>query len=130
MNNGIAIQSIVTGFVRIISPLKEKRRIRVTSKATIETGVMKCKNLSSNHVLPFRLMSHFLEKYPATRGSATYIVIERTSASQGTGIRPTPSRNPPSGPYKTSIESEFIATITRVCPSLPLARSEEHTSEL
>nr|WP_285442390.1 MULTISPECIES: hypothetical protein [Brocadia] len=32
------------------------------------------------------------------------------------------NKKPPNGAYKTSMVKEFIATITRVSPSLPLAK--------
>ena len=49
------------------SPLNEKRRIRVPSRAIMETGVSRWRNFSSNHGLPFNCIIHFLEKYPCNK---------------------------------------------------------------
>jgi hypothetical protein len=50
--SGMAIQKIVKGCDIMISPLKENKRTRVKSKAIIDTGDNKRKNLSLNQSIP------------------------------------------------------------------------------
>jgi len=50
------------------------------------------------------------------------MVTERAMVSQGTLIPAMPSSKTARGAYNTTIVSELIALITRVCPILPLAR--------
>ena len=64
----------------------------------IVIGVRMWRNFSLNQISPLTFMIALREMYPATRGKATYIPMESTNASQGTGSRPTPSKNPPSTP--------------------------------
>ena len=50
---------MVRGLVKIISPLKEKSKIRVNNRATIDTGVSRCKKFSLNHFSLFAFIIQF-----------------------------------------------------------------------
>ena len=122
IKSGIAIHTIVSGYPTIISPLKENKSTNVARSAAILTCVSLYRNFVLNHAKPLDLIIHFREKYPATNGNATYIVTESNIVCHGIGIPFTPSNKLPRGAYSTSIVREFMATITKVSPSLPFAR--------
>ncbi len=71
IKSGIAIHKIVNGFAIITAPLNEKSKINVNSSAVIVIGVRRYKNFCSNHSCPLLEIIHFLDTYPAKRGSAT-----------------------------------------------------------
>ena len=55
-NSGMAIHRMVSGWARMISPLKLNSRTRVMSKALMETGVSTCRNFSWNQASPLAPM--------------------------------------------------------------------------
>ena len=56
MKSGTAIQRIVSGFETMTSPLNEKSRTSVSSRAEMVIGVRTCRNLSRNQCSPFHWM--------------------------------------------------------------------------
>ena len=66
IRSGIAIHSIVSGFLIIISPLKENRSTNVARRADMLIGVSQRKNFVSNHSNPLNLMIHLCQ-LPTTK---------------------------------------------------------------
>jgi hypothetical protein len=70
-----------------------KRRIKVVSRATIDTGLSFDKKIVLNQLSPFNLIRTLLEIKPAARGITTKIITYERRASNGISIFETPRWN-------------------------------------